>query len=99
MTSRIPLLLCLALTLQAHTYYLDSQHGDDSRVGTAADVAWKTLEKASSRKLGPGDRLLLKSGSTWTGQLAPQGAGSESAPIIIDRYGEGPLPRIDAAGQ
>jgi hypothetical protein len=31
-------------------------------------------------------------------QLVPKGSGAEGSPVI-DRYGSGPLPRIDAGGE
>jgi len=46
----------------------------------------------------PGDRIFLKSGSVWTGQLWPKGSGTEREPIVIDKYGNGPLPVINGAG-
>jgi hypothetical protein len=42
---------------------------------------------------------LFKSGATWKGQLAPKSSGAEGAPIIIDRYGNGPKPKVDGEGQ
>jgi hypothetical protein len=47
----------------------------------------------------PGDRILLKNGSSWQEQLAPRSTGVDGAPILIDRYGKGPPPRIDGAGR
>ena len=57
-----------------------------------------TLEAASRIELRAGDKLLLRSGCRWTGTLSPRGSGGPGKPVVIDRYGEGPLPRIDGAG-
>jgi len=92
-------LLGAALTCRAATYYVDSAKGSDSGSGTSAAAAWQTLEKVNSSKFQPGDHILLASGSTWHGQLVPPSSGSEGAPIVIDRYGKGPRPRIDAEGK
>ena len=79
-------------------YYLDEATGDDNNSGTAAAQAWKTLAKVNSGQYGPGDAILIKAGTRYTGQLAPKGSGEKVRPIIVDQYGEGPKPRIDAAG-
>src|SRR5689334_15633105 len=92
------LLLATTLALRAATYYVDSLSGDDGRSGTAEDQAWKTLNKVNGTELRAGDRVLLRSGSIWRGQLAPVGSGSEAAPVVIDRYGSGPKPHIDGSG-
>ncbi len=88
-----------ALTLHAATYYVDSAKGLDSNAGTSAAAPWKTLEKVNGTQFQPGDRILFKSGSKWQGQLAPASSGRDGEPIIFDRYGAGPRPRIDAEGQ
>jgi hypothetical protein len=46
----------------------------------------------------PGDRILLRCGSRWEGQLAVSSSGAAGAPIVIDRFGKGALPRIDGNG-
>jgi hypothetical protein len=81
------------------SYYIDSAHGDDQHDGTTPEKAWKTLDRVNGILFEAGDRILLKAGSVFSGQLAPWGSGKESAPIIIDRYGEGELPRINAGGR
>ena len=92
------LLVAAALTSDAATYYVDSACGKDSNPGTAPDAPWQTLAKVSASEFRPGDRILFQSGSAWRGQLAPKSSGAEGAPIVIDRYGEGPRPRIDGDG-
>jgi hypothetical protein len=82
-----------AITCSAATYYVDSAHGDDSRPGTTSAMAWKTLAKVNRTRFASGDRILLKAGSAWREQLAPISSG-----IKIDRYGQGPRPRVDGGG-
>lgn len=98
-TARVVLLTAVAVTLQAATYYVDSGNGVDSNPGTSQSAPWKTLNKVNGARFKPGDRILFKSGSSWNGQLAPSSSGAGNAPVVIDRYGKGPRPRIDAAGQ
>ena len=81
------------------TYYVDSTRGDDQHDGTTPENAWKTLDRANGVLFAAGDKILLKAGSRFSGQLAPWGSGKEGASIIIDRYGEGEKPRIDAGGR
>ena len=47
----------------------------------------------------PGDVVYFKRGKRFNGMFAPQGTGTEEAPIIIKTYGKGPRPRIDAGGK
>lgn len=75
-------------------HFVDSVSGDDGADGQSPTTAWKTLERANSESLGPGDSLCFRADGSWTGQLAPMGSGSEEAPIIIDQYGTGALPKI-----
>lgn len=79
------------------TYYIDSASGNDSASGTTTATAWKTLAAANSRTFGPGDRILLARGRSWTGQLAPLGSGSATAPITISAYGTGAAPLINGS--
>ena len=79
----------------ATTYYVDSQSGND---GHSPEKAWRSLEKASGATLVRGDRLLLKRGVVYTGHLVIKAKGSEGQPVVVDAYGEGAPPKIDAAG-
>lgn len=81
------------------TYYLDRNGGADANTGTSRDSAWQSLEKVNRTVFKPGDRVLLKAGCTWTGQLVPKGSGPNGAPLVFDRYGEGKRPKIDGQGQ
>jgi len=81
-----------------HAFYVDVVSGDDAKVGTSELLAWKTLAKVNATVFAPGDRILFKSGGTWTGQLSPQGSGTEAHPIHIGKYGGEAKPVIDGAG-
>jgi hypothetical protein len=91
--------LAFGVPLGAATYYVDAGKGADSNSGTSPAAAWKTLDRVNAASFRPGDRILFRAGAAWKGQLAPRTSGSEKAAIVIDRYGEGPLPRIDGAGE
>ncbi len=83
----------------ATTYYLDAAGGNDNATGTSSTSAWRSLAKVNATTFGPGDRVLLRAGQRWTGQLWPKGSGTEAQPIVIDQYGTGAKPQIDGAGQ
>ncbi|MET7459419.1 carboxypeptidase regulatory-like domain-containing protein [Nonomuraea sp. NPDC005501] len=80
-------------------YYVDSAGGDDAASGLDEAHPWKSLDKVNATTFHPGDRLLLRAGGRWTGQLWPKGSGESGAPITVDRYGDGAKPRVDGAGQ
>jgi hypothetical protein len=81
------------------TYYVDSVSGLDTNTGLDQSHPWKSLGKVNAKTFGAGDRILLKAGSTWTGQLWPKGSGAAGSPIVIDSYGSGAKPRVDGAGR
>ena len=82
----------------ARTYYVDSVAGNDDQPGTAPANAWKSLAKVNATTFLPGDRILLKSGSLWKGQLWPKGSGVNGRPITVDMYGGGVKPVIQGDG-
>jgi len=97
----VPLLLLPAAG--AATYFVDSENGDDARPGTSVEQAWKSLERVNTHVFQPGDQLLFKAGSRFTGQLRLQGSGrlegDKPLPITIGKYGDGPKPSIDGEGR
>ncbi|HOX02680.1 MAG TPA: alpha/beta hydrolase [Candidatus Paceibacterota bacterium] len=78
-------------------YHVDSAEGDDANSG-ALDAPWKTLARVNGTVFEPGDKILFKGGCSWIGQLNPKGSGTAAQPIVIDRYGGGPMPVIDGGG-
>jgi hypothetical protein len=84
--------------LFSNTYYIDNSNGDDTFDGLSPSSAWKTLTKVNGITFVPGDTILFKSGSTWTGQLKPKGSGNSLYPIIIDKYDGAAKPIINGNG-
>jgi hypothetical protein len=41
----------------------------DANPGTTRRKPWRSLEKANAKRFQPGDRVLFRAGSTWSGQL------------------------------
>lgn len=78
-------------------YYVDSSAAEGGN-GTE-EKPFNTLEEVNQITLKPGDGISLKRGSVFDNQkLAPKGKGTEKAPIVINAYGEGDRPVINAGG-
>lgn len=94
------LILGLFIAAVAHagfaqsTYYLNCGSGRDAADGLRPESAWDSIERANAVLFQPGDRLVLRRGSTCDGMLAPKGSGEADAPIVLSAYGEGALPVI-----
>lgn len=72
----------------AATYYV-SPAGSDANPGTSTSAPWRTVAKANSAALAPGDSVLFEAGATFTGSLQPQRSGASGAPITFSSYGSG----------
>jgi hypothetical protein len=83
-----------SVSAAARTFYVDCSGGNDSNVGTSAASPWRTLPKANSASLLPGDSLLLKRSCIWTGPLRVRWVGTATLPIRIGAYGTGSPPTI-----
>ncbi len=76
------------------TWYFDADVGDDARDGLTPQTAWRTFKNAEGMELGPGERLLLKRGCVFNGDLLVSARGSAENWAEIGAYGEGMRPRI-----
>ncbi|TWT82360.1 hypothetical protein CA13_38220 [Planctomycetes bacterium CA13] len=96
------MVLCIPSAHAGATYYVDSLTGDDANNGRDPTKAWQSLAKVNSIEFHPGDRILFKSGTQYSGQLSPRGSGKlvdgKPNPIVIDRFGQGRRPRLDGDG-
>ena len=88
----------MTVSINAKTYYVNSETGDDKNPGTNPYGAWKTLWKVNQHTFKPGDRILFAAGTSFDGTLAPKGSGKKGKPIQIDRYGRGANPAIHGNG-
>jgi hypothetical protein len=73
------------------TYYVDAVSGNDSNSGISTTSPWRTINKANTLNLNPGDRLLFKGGQTFSGnlQLGAEDAGLATNPVNVGSYGSG----------
>ncbi|MFD2328138.1 S-layer homology domain-containing protein [Cohnella sp. GCM10020058] len=82
----------------AGDYYVDAAGGSDAGDGRTPGTAWKTFAKVNRTTFAPGDRILLKKGGVWNGQLSPKGSGTAESPIVLSAYGIGGKPVINGGG-
>lgn len=94
--SRMLLLAALSscLGVAGRDLYVDSVSGSDSNSGTTAQEARRTLDALATMELAPGDRVLLKRGSTFRRPLTFLGDGTQTEPIVVRSYGTGPKPEV-----
>ncbi|MFY9150549.1 MAG: right-handed parallel beta-helix repeat-containing protein [Prolixibacteraceae bacterium] len=95
----IVIAICLGSCTFHSTYYVDSDSGNDSNSGKSPEKAWASLEKVNSTEFKPGDQIFFKADTKYFGQLEVNGNGTETAPIIINSYGDGVKPAIHGKGQ
>jgi hypothetical protein len=87
-------LFCLVFSLSCNSFgitqrifFIDSKNGNDLADGLSPGKSRKSPDHINSESFLPGDRILIRSGSAFTGQLRPHGSGTVDNPIIIDTYG------------
>ncbi|MBB4661651.1 right-handed parallel beta-helix repeat-containing protein [Conexibacter arvalis] len=75
--------------LAARTFHV-SPDGDDRAAGTASEP-WRSLARVNRARLRPGDRVLLRGGAEFRGQLrlGPDDAGARGRAVAIGSYGGG----------
>lgn len=80
----------------ARNYYVDALEGKDSNSGTSEKMAWNSLSKVRALKLDGGDTLYLKRGQTHRGILELNAQGDSQRRAVVDAYGMGRKPIIEA---
>jgi hypothetical protein len=78
-------------TVAAAAYYVDSVGGNDANAGTTAGSAWRTLGKVNGFAFQPGDTILFKRATSWTGSLHLSRSGTATSPITLGAYGSDSL--------
>ena len=73
------------------TFFVDSVYGSDDNSGQSEVLAWKTVDRVNcehaATPLGPGDRILLRAGQTFSGSLIFHNLhGTKDANITIGSY-------------
>ena len=83
--------LLMACSDGSVSYYLDATNGSDNNSGTSSKDAWQSLEKLNGVVLNPGDKVLLKRGDVFNGELEISAQGTPDRRIYVEAYGEGDM--------
>ncbi|MCL2879320.1 MAG: right-handed parallel beta-helix repeat-containing protein, partial [Treponema sp.] len=75
-------------------FYIDPVSGSNENDGTSASAALQDFVRLSGRQFGPGDRILVKSGTTLYGTFVARGNGSSAEPVVITGYGGSAKPIV-----
>ena len=68
------------------TYYISNSGCSNSNSGTSSTAPWCDFANVNGNTFSSGDKILLRSGSSWSAQLAPLGNGVTGNPITIGCY-------------
>lgn len=80
-------------------FYVNSEWGNDRNSGNKPEEAFRTLHRINQLEVQPGDQILLARGSVFSGEyLHLYAGGTAEAPVTVDAYGKGAMPRIEADG-
>jgi hypothetical protein len=73
-----------------NAYYVNGETGNDANSGTSPAKAWKTLAMINKMQINAGEKVLLRSGQTFTGNIIIKSiVGTPEAPVIFSSYGNG----------
>jgi hypothetical protein len=71
----------------AAVYYVSATRGSDSNAGTSPDAPFRTIRKAISLPLAPGDTVEIMAGDYFE-DIDPTTSGEPGRPITFKRYGQ-----------
>jgi hypothetical protein len=87
-----PVLIFLASTAWAATYYVDATIGRDTNNGLSEATPWKTISKVNALTFQPQDQILFRRGAVWREQLNVTSSGRPESQITFGAYGTGDAP-------
>ncbi|QMW38601.1 hypothetical protein COH20_008894 [Aspergillus flavus] len=96
-SSFIAFVACLLQLSSAKDLYLDCSSSSSNGDGSKSNP-FSSIKQANAAVLSAGDTLSIKSDTTCSGTLSPQGSGTQEKPIILTSYSDGPLPIINGSG-
>ncbi|MBE6792501.1 MAG: hypothetical protein E7534_03245 [Ruminococcaceae bacterium] len=82
----------------AQTFYI-STSGDDNNDGLSPETPWRSVDKVSGRYFQPGDKILFKSGDTFTGSFKVTGFGEANKRLTVSTYGGTKPATINTRGE
>ena len=80
-------------------YYINSQTGNDTNIGTSMNSPWKSLKKLEEINFQPADSILFAKNSVFYGGILFESSGTAENPIVISSYGEGLPPSFSNPDQ
>ncbi|MDQ4051213.1 MAG: right-handed parallel beta-helix repeat-containing protein [Actinomycetota bacterium] len=80
----------------SRVFYVDPVRGDDAASGRSVRRPLRSLSKVARLALRPGDRVRLRAGVVHPGTLTAWQSGTARQPIIVDSYGTGARPVVQA---
>ena len=81
------LLLSISFSAWPTDYYFSSSGDDSLNTGLSEQSPWRSIDKINSLTLQPGDRVLLKRGDKWRGQIDAIHSGLPGQPVTYTYYG------------
>ncbi|MDB5821777.1 MAG: Hemolysin-type calcium-binding region [Herminiimonas sp.] len=108
-TSIGPSTIGTPISSSGKTYYVDAASGNDNNDGRSSSTAWRTLDKVAREStntsvrpngFAAGDQILFRRGQAFqtSGYPVIKTAGTASAPVLIDAWGDGAAPTLDNVG-
>jgi parallel beta-helix repeat protein len=88
--------LLLAIGAHATTYYVDPDSKNDFASAFSTTATVRTLTAVSNRLYYPGDKILLKAGSNFSGQLNITTSDAIGDPVLVSSYGAGTSPLVSS---
>ena len=80
------------------TFFIDAVGGNDNNSGLSPEDAYATFKRINGITLSAGTKVLLKSGTKYSGPVVFKGTSTSSEPIIISSYGGDKKPLIEGRG-
>jgi len=81
------------------TFYIDANSGNNQNSGNSPEDALTSLSRFNNTELLPGTKILIKSGTKYSGPIIFKGNGTSSLPILISSYGGDEKPLIEGKGK
>jgi parallel beta-helix repeat protein len=95
-TLRFGFFFLVSMGAHATTYYVDPNSKNDFASGVSTTATVKTLTAVSNQLYYPGDKVLLKAGSSFSGQLNITTSDATGDPILVSSYGAGTSPVVSS---
>lgn len=86
----IPVLIVIVSCSHSRVYYVDQVNGNDANNGLSARKAWATLSKVNQTKFLPREKILLRGGQVFRGNIhLDTVCGTATDSVFIASYGSG----------